>query len=124
MQNVAGEDHGDMRGQTFRKASGTEYHDKLHACSLQIVDALLKIAQDVFLGKGDGRAVGETGYQHIVVAFRFELLDLLPGQAVQAAALQQLDLAAEDIHNIAGHVHTGGLSDGDCSDFHKIILSE
>ena len=122
MQNVTGEDHGDMGGQTFRKASGTEYHDELHACGLQRIDALLKIAENVLFGEGDGRAVCKSGYQYIVVALRFELLNFFTGQTIQAAPLQQLNLATEDIHDVTGHVHSGGLSDGDCSDFHKIIL--
>ena len=92
--------------------SGAEYHYELYARLLQLADGLLEPGDYVLFGEGHGASVGEPGYQHVVALLGDELLDLFSGESVQPALLDQVDAAAEIVHDVAGHVDPGSLANG------------
>ena len=102
---------------------GAQEQDHLGPVLLQPVDARLEPGQDVPLRKDHGAPIPQFGDQHVIPRLRGERLDLLPGQAVQAARLEQLDLLSQQGADVPDDIIPGRLSNGDRAYFDHITSS-
>jgi len=86
-------------------------HGHAHAERVELGDHPLDSGRDAALADEDRRAVGQARHQHLVIGLRRQLRNLVTAQAVEGAALEDLDVGAQHVGHRRDDVDSRSLAD-------------